>query len=103
MIVLKCLPTNDFLVKRYISVDPFYNRCSLAQELIHHLLRDCSKASQVWHALNFNFQNTQDQLDNSTWLHENATGGHGTLFAITCWWLWKSRNLYIFKDHDWTL
>lgn len=65
------------------------------------MLRDCTKCRQIWLFLHLDRGPYFNIQDSCSWLWCNIDEAHGTLFAVTCWILWKARNEELFNDISW--
>lgn len=97
----KSFPTNTFLTFRHLSTDEFCCRCLDQEETILHILRDSQKAQQVWHFFHHALQVDFMEQDNTTWLQHHRTGPKGLMFPITCWFIQRCCNSFIFNNEDW--
>ncbi|KAI5337134.1 hypothetical protein L3X38_016403 [Prunus dulcis] len=79
--------------------------CGAPVENVDHIVRNCLIASLIWRQSSLPVSLNLSQDDNMiTWagknLHNYTLMGYGvvwsTLFAFTCWFLWKWRNKKIF-------
>ncbi|XVE86314.1 hypothetical protein DITRI_Ditri18aG0025900 [Diplodiscus trichospermus] len=84
------------LFKRRLPVDATCGRCKNAEESVHHALRSCPVAQDVWQALNFTWDLQGDRQSSSdTWigskireLNQEQLQQH----IITLWAIWNARN-----------
>lgn len=97
------LPTNSFLVKRHIFVDSSCNRCGATEETILHTIRDCPLARMVWLKLQVGHNKIFANANATGWIRSNLAGTQSTLFAVSCWVLWKAHNNEVFNDQRWTI
>lgn len=98
--------TNEQRYHRHMSTSPQCSMCGNQAESIIHVLRDCGKARSVWlQLLPGEYIPTFFAMNDDEWLKNNladlGTRLNGllwsTLFGVTCWFLWKWRNQYIFS------
>lgn len=67
------------------------------------MLRDCFRAKQIWTSIGFGNTSRFFSMDGGTWYKTQLQQHHGVLFACTCWFIWKSRNVELFEDTAWSL
>lgn len=100
------LLTNQQRCIRGLTTDDRCPRCNLNVEDLHHLLRECPKAKEIWHLIRGSrwIENCQGQsLDQ--WLQLNLKNQErriyhipwGTVFLYTIWEIWKDRNKVVFS------
>lgn len=67
-----------------------------------HVLRDCSKARRIWTMLAIYgvFQQNDDNIHQ--WLQRHCTGSASTMCGAACWTIWRSKNMEVFEDKEWT-
>lgn len=102
MIIHDSLPTNHLHVAHHLSVDPSCMRCGAASETILHTLRDCSHVAVIWRLLGFDNVQSFAIDDLTIWFKTHALMDNGTLFVITCWFVWRARNDAVFSDNNWS-
>ncbi|XP_022041625.1 uncharacterized protein LOC110944221 [Helianthus annuus] len=102
------LPTKQALLRRNISVGSgLCGLCSEATESVDHLFTGCLPAIRLWSKFSawvrlhpffaFSFQDIVD-------MHKNWNGNKDSkeivkgLIIITCWCIWKARNLVTFDN-----
>ncbi|CAA0839897.1 Unknown protein [Striga hermonthica] len=101
----KYLGTNDQLIKRGILVDPICSVCGSAEESLDHILFFCPCAVKVWkhaglhwegmHLSNFTFQTWWQDICSMKRIRSFHDRIHFSSYIL--WWLWKSRNIWIFN------
>ncbi|KAK4283181.1 hypothetical protein QN277_000163 [Acacia crassicarpa] len=101
------LLTNVSRCKRGISTDGRCQICQVDEESLLHVLRDCPISHDLWRQIvPSQFWHTFSSLDFNRWVRWNLTSSgilrHSDewqqIFTITCWWLWRRRNLFVFED-----
>lgn len=103
LVLHECLPTNQFRVHHHMSTDSSCHRCGSTIETLVHTLRDCTEAHKVWKTLQFDKVPLFFSASCKDWVQDNLYGPNTSLFAITCWFIWKARNSSVFEDVDWEL
>ncbi|CAN1318548.1 Putative ribonuclease H protein At1g65750, partial [Linum perenne] len=93
------LLTNQARCRRNLTQDPSCQSCSLSDESVLHVLRDCRFAQEVWKAGGWNCSTDQIwQSPLTEWLQWFLNRDRQLLFGITCWYLWKARNERVFDN-----
>ncbi|CAL1380726.1 unnamed protein product [Linum trigynum] len=100
------LSTNSVRQFRHLTTDDKCPLCSDTVETNLHCLRDCTVSRKIWEKMIA----AQDQarffsLEQTSWFRMNLKGVFGgtdaevwpSRFALTCWYVWKYRNDYIFQ------
>ncbi|CAN1824667.1 Putative ribonuclease H protein At1g65750 [Linum perenne] len=90
------LLTNAERVRRHMASDASCSRCVHGSESLSHTLWDCAFASEVRSLLGFDNHNPNWSVDFPVWLKRGIGGEQALLVGITLWYLWKSRNEFIF-------
>ncbi|CAL1354280.1 unnamed protein product [Linum trigynum] len=96
------LLTNAERQRRHLTMTPTCTVCGDGDETVTHVLRDCPYARGVW-AEFLEHEPDQEffQADPFHWLLHYMSGRgksiDATLFAGTCWLLWKNRNNHQFE------
>lgn len=102
------LLTNGERARRGMSADAGCVLCGAVNESIMHVLRDCQFAQEVWvHLiLDKDCQKFFD-MELDAWI-VRSLGGHflmgvngnnsNVVFAVACWFLWKQRNAFVFRQ-----
>ncbi|KAH9735375.1 reverse transcriptase domain-containing protein [Citrus sinensis] len=98
------LPTAYNLWKRKAIKEPMCGRCSKEKEDGFHALIGCKYANKVWKLTDFH-QNMkmlaqQDLLSTLQEMGKIASRKDMELIIATCWSIWSSRNLFIFKGKE---
>ncbi|CAL1413350.1 unnamed protein product [Linum trigynum] len=96
------LLTNAERHRRHLTSNPTCKICGGHSETITHVLRDCPFDRATWVELLMDEPDEKFfEPDLHRWLHYYITGRSSnidaTLFAITCWLLWKNRNSLCFE------
>lgn len=92
------LPTNFIRVNHHASADPSYQRFGADSETIIHTLRDCNRAATIWNYLGCANDQTFHMADPLSWFKSHALKDNGSMFVITCWFVWRARNEEVFSD-----
>ena len=92
------LMTNANRFLRNLTEDPRCYVCGEVEENSEHIIRDCPAARVVWSKITSNDQGGS-RVSFRDWIIDNigkqaAVKGDEwpTVFAMTCWWLWRWRN-----------
>ncbi|OMO88470.1 reverse transcriptase [Corchorus capsularis] len=92
------LTTNSLLHNRQISDNFSCDLCIDSEEDCLHVLRDCTFATEVWQSFSLP-DNFFDSLSIKDWIDLNLSSSMSfrntpwpTLFAYSCWAIWKARN-----------
>ncbi|KAH9715856.1 putative reverse transcriptase/RNA-dependent DNA polymerase [Citrus sinensis] len=98
------LPTAYNLWKRKAIKEPMCGKCSKEKEDGFHSLIGCKYANKVWKLTDFH-QNMkmlaqQDLLSTLQEMGKIASMKDMELIIATCWSIWSSRNLFIFKGKE---
>ncbi|KAH9759717.1 putative reverse transcriptase/RNA-dependent DNA polymerase [Citrus sinensis] len=98
------LPTAYNLWKRKAIKEPMCGRCSKEKEDGFHALIGCKYANKVWKLTDFH-QNMkmlaqQDLLSTLQEMGKIESRKDMELIIATCWSIWSSRNLFIFKGKE---
>lgn len=98
------VPTTYNLWKRKAIKEPICGRCGKEKEDILHALIKYKYAKKVWKLTDF-YQNIkvlaqQDLLSTLKELGKIVSKKDMELIIATCWSIWFSRNLFIFKGKD---
>lgn len=86
---------------KLLGGDPTCSRCRSTVEDTMHVLRDCPIAQEVWRVLRATEANTNFfSRQGKEWISDNLEKGSqwSTIFSVSCWWLWKWRNLSLFDQ-----
>ena len=97
------------LKSRIHSIIDSCSRCNTSSESVVHCLLQCPMSSQVWRLLSYH-----PYMNNRTWgslvdwwvrLLEDIkaeSNWKNSLhkIAITCWYIWKARNMKVFEGKD---
>ncbi|CAN1798710.1 Putative ribonuclease H protein At1g65750 [Linum perenne] len=90
--------TNVERKRRHLSVDELCPRCRVADESIIHVLRDCQFAGKVWDDLGFDNNNPiRSGHSSNNWVKTVLNHEKALELGIACWWIWKSRNEWVFS------
>ncbi|CAH9100084.1 unnamed protein product [Cuscuta epithymum] len=98
--------TNIERVRRHLSDDHICHICNDEDETVLHMVRDCTFAALCWKNAALGLARTGDNSFNSLeWLRSHCqekrdnTGRipHASIFAYIIWFIWKSRNAWIFE------
>lgn len=92
-----------------MTADPICDCCPGAEESLSHVLRDCTKAKQVWFQLigrDYWFRFQVGAIDE--WLTQNLSSTARTgwcdnwnlVFGFTFWFLWRWRNEQMFQGSN---
>ncbi|GER44510.1 RNA-directed DNA polymerase (reversetranscriptase)-related family protein [Striga asiatica] len=101
----KFISTQDQLKKKCIQVDPICCICGKFEESLEHIFFHCDRASKVWKLSGLDWSGLQQHTDsfNSWW------AGICHIQRVQCiqdrvhystyilWWLWKTRNNWLFN------
>ncbi|KAF7816000.1 hypothetical protein G2W53_029969 [Senna tora] len=83
-------------------------RCGREEETVLHAIRDCDVVAELWmRFLSPHRWNTFFSLDLGDWIEWNSKIHAGndlsenwqSTFGVTCWYVWKNRNLLVFENH----
>ncbi|CAN1152639.1 Putative ribonuclease H protein At1g65750 [Linum perenne] len=92
------LLTNGERRRRHLAGTDLCPRCNAAVESVSHVLCECPLAAEVWRLLDLNqIVGLHQTSPSASWLTSLLTHEHSTLFGVTFWILWKSRNEFIFE------
>ncbi|CAA0838802.1 Unknown protein [Striga hermonthica] len=99
------LPVSNNLKKRGLDVDWVCHRCGDGVETVEHLFFQCDLSKQVWKMapVNWDFCNASTDSFKVWWgdvcsiSKKEISEARIQLTTYILWWLWKSRNLWIFK------
>ncbi|CAA0841453.1 Unknown protein [Striga hermonthica] len=99
------LPTKTKLRKKGLLVDCICQTCGEDLETIEHIFFKCKKAREMWKAAPVNWELTQ--VPNTSfkqwWIDVcsvnklEVSEARIELTTYLLWWLWKARNLWVFK------
>ncbi|CAN1170479.1 Putative ribonuclease H protein At1g65750 [Linum perenne] len=93
------LLTNLERKRRHLSADSRCSRCGNSEESVTHILRDCPAAASVWDELGYSRQDQiRANLPLLDWCVVLLKNHDSLKLGITCWYLWKSRNEWIFSN-----
>ncbi|MBA0626263.1 hypothetical protein Godav_003961 [Gossypium davidsonii] len=102
------LLTNEEHTRRGMNFFPFCEQCGKAVESTIHVVRDCGFVQSMWKSLIPSIKwNVFFNLHVGRWIHWNIMnkgnlrineGERPTFFSILTWFLWKSRNEFIFNN-----
>lgn len=96
------LTTNSVCFHRHMCFDLSCCMCGATEQTILHTLRDCPISRRVWTAIQY-IQNQDFDLPNcNNWLRSQLCTAHASLFAVSCWIIWKARNHEVFNDQRWS-
>jgi len=93
---------NKSRVKRGFASNPNSLICPNRLEDINHILRNCVRASEVWHYFDQAEQGIHDSnMGLQEWIYRNINHTTHeplwpTKFAVIIWWLWRWRNEHSF-------
>ncbi|CAN1144589.1 Putative ribonuclease H protein At1g65750 [Linum perenne] len=90
------LLTNAERVRRHMASDASCSRCGHESESLSHTLWDCPFAREVWKHLGFNTSTPYWITDFPDWFKVALGGQQAVLVGITLWFIWKSRNEFLF-------
>lgn len=103
-----CLLTNSERVRQGMTEDSGCALCGAVTEFVSHVLRDCKFAKNVWLQLVspddvhmfFDYHMKEWLMNNLRGqLRMRISGAEvAIIFAVTCWLLWKQRNLFVFQQ-----
>ncbi|KAL3820633.1 hypothetical protein ACJIZ3_006538 [Penstemon smallii] len=100
----RSLPVKERLRDRKVIEDSICVRCGCASESIIHCLLKCSYARQVWALSEVPFAVYNSELEDvEAWIksvHSKSDAKEFGLFAVISWWIWFSRNKFIWKASD---
>ncbi|CAN1797783.1 Putative ribonuclease H protein At1g65750 [Linum perenne] len=92
------LLTNSERVKRHMTSNADCEHCHHQAEIVIHVLRDCTFATEVWRLIReFDVTGADWQGDLTDWMGHRLRSMNNLLFAIVCWLLWRARNERIFS------
>ncbi|CAN1188712.1 Putative ribonuclease H protein At1g65750 [Linum perenne] len=91
--------TNEERVRRKMTQNADCPRCSDVGESVLHVLRECPFAAQVWSSLGFPADHHMFACaDLSGWINAIVQHDNSLLLGITCWYLWKAQNEFVFTN-----
>ncbi|CAN1797782.1 Putative ribonuclease H protein At1g65750 [Linum perenne] len=86
------LLTNSERVKRHMTSNADCEHCHHQAEIVIHVLRDCTFATEVWRLIReFDVTGADWQGDLTDWMGHRLRSMNNLLFAIVCWLLWRAR------------
>ncbi|KAK8655997.1 hypothetical protein V6N13_108559 [Hibiscus sabdariffa] len=101
--------TNAERFRRGIAISPSCPMCVRDNETPLHVLRDCSRAQEVWRLiLPINTQQVFFSLDLQLWIKSNLVFNtvnphwcvpRNLIFVSVIWLLWKCHNDFTFNDN----
>ncbi|CAN1170063.1 Putative ribonuclease H protein At1g65750 [Linum perenne] len=93
------LMTNAERHRRHMRSNPECGLCVDEPESLDHILRRCPMARQVWsNTLNIALFDDFFSLNIEDWWMRNIKGKNTSLiFGLTCWLLWRARNVRVFE------
>ncbi|KAL3812661.1 hypothetical protein ACJIZ3_013929 [Penstemon smallii] len=98
------LPVRSQLQHRKLLDEAFCLRCGNGDETIVHCLSTCSYARQIWALSNLPYSSySNSSFDSESWFNQvrsrldNSDFG---FFASLCWWIWYSRNKFMWEAND---
>lgn len=95
------LPTNALRFARGLAASPGCQRCSVGNETILHVLRDCSHSREVWYKCGIRpAPSFFTQACVSEWIKEQVKRRHECLFLVGVWWLWCWRNNVVLGEDN---
>jgi len=74
------------------ATDASWYICGANLETIIHTLRDYPQAHQVWSSLGLLSPSFLQEKNLFLWIKNNSIKLQGTLFLISCWFIWKTEN-----------
>ncbi|CAL1367907.1 unnamed protein product [Linum trigynum] len=97
------LLTNAERARRHLTNDTSCKICGGGPEMNLHIVRDCPFARATWADLledepDSRFLETDGQRWSLYYLSGRSNTIDATMFAGTCWLLWKNRNDFVFQD-----
>ncbi|CAN1184990.1 Putative ribonuclease H protein At1g65750 [Linum perenne] len=82
-----------------MTLDASCPRCSVLEESTLHVLRDCAVAKEVWEAIGgINTSDSTWRLPLVEWMSYYLKRDAGVIFGVTCWYLWRARNDWVFSN-----
>lgn len=95
-LLLDKLPTRDRLSQWNDAINPICLICCRDNEMVDHLFTHCSFSRLVWKLLPSSIQTPSAFSSISFWFWNLASESDSLVEITLCWYLWKSRNSYIF-------
>ncbi|KAK6139898.1 hypothetical protein DH2020_026343 [Rehmannia glutinosa] len=99
------LPTSIQLRRRGMNVDEICQMCGEERETIMHVFFHCTRAKQVWKLANVSWDIPDEGIEFREWwsnictLEKTDLGKDRiALSTYILWWLWKTRNLWMFQQ-----
>lgn len=105
-VVSGAIPTYVQLCTRGINIDPVCQRCCLDEETINHALFLCPHANAVWRCFDLSVaQLFTDSLEDNfevlfSLQHSNDHSHIRRLSFWVVWFIWKSRNEFLFQHRN---
>ena len=96
-LLLNRLPTRARLSNWGIGINPTCPLCRNAQETVDHIFTVCSFSLLVWTLLPDSYGKPPPSSSMFNWFWHLASDSDRTVGIVICWYLWKSRNKYIFE------
>ncbi|CAN1143560.1 Putative ribonuclease H protein At1g65750, partial [Linum perenne] len=82
---------------RHLTGEGKCPRCEATEESILHVLRDCAFAKQVWDQIGVSATAPiRSETCPIEWLKLMMSHEKSSELVITCWYLWKARNEWVF-------
>ncbi|CAA0811023.1 Unknown protein [Striga hermonthica] len=103
-----CLSTADNLRHRGIKVDEVCCWCGEKDENLEHLMFQCDRAKRVWKLAGLFWEGLQvESIDFRAWWNDichlqkgDNSQDRATLSTYIMWWLWKTRNNWLFNKEQ---
>ncbi|CAN1777551.1 Putative ribonuclease H protein At1g65750 [Linum perenne] len=93
------LLTNLERKRRHLSTDSRCSKCGNPEESVTHILRECPAAVQVWDKLGYpRHDPIRANVPLLDWCVNLLKNQDSLKLGITCCYLWKSRNEWIFNN-----
>ncbi|KAL3839388.1 hypothetical protein ACJIZ3_023979 [Penstemon smallii] len=98
------LPVCDRLRQRRVANDGSCPRCGFESESIIHCVLKCTYARQVWALSGIPFTSYNSDLnDIESWFNfvrSKTDAKEFGRFSMFCWWIWYSRNKWVWENSD---
>ncbi|KAL3846198.1 hypothetical protein ACJIZ3_003601 [Penstemon smallii] len=100
----KAVPVGDRLRQRKLIMEASCPRCGYEFETIYHCLFKCPYSRQVWALSGMAYDKYNSDLEDvEQWfklVNTKMDLKEFGYFAITCWWLWFSRNKWVWEKTE---
>lgn len=98
-LLLDRLPTRARLARLVSTVDPICPICAQEKGIINHIFSSCTFAQYVWALFPISTQTLHPNSDIAYWFWNLASPKLRNKRVVVFWYLWKTRNHYIFQYH----